>query len=109
MSHQPLLLRTELKKSPYDHYINIKWRDNMEVIEAIKGRRSIRRFQDKKIPDPIIKELLNLALYAPSSMNGQPWHFIVIREDKTKRRLVEIKNKYCPLEKKDYQADCCMC
>jgi nitroreductase len=77
----------------------------MEFINAVKGRRSIRRYQDRDIPDSVIDELLNLALYAPSSMNGQPWHFIVIREDKTKKRLVEIKNRYCPAEKEMYQAD----
>lgn len=77
----------------------------MDFIEAIKGRRSIRRYQDRDIPDSIIEELLNLALHAPSSMNGQPWHFIVIREDKTKKELVELKNKYCPSEKQMYRAD----
>jgi nitroreductase len=77
----------------------------MEFINAVKGRRSIRQYQDREIPYSIVEDLLNLALYAPSSMNGQPWHFIVIREDKTKKRLVEIKNRYCPAEKKVYQAD----
>jgi len=77
----------------------------MEIDETIKGRRSIRRYQDRDIPDSVIKELLGLATYAPSSMNGQPWHFIVIRSEKTKKRLVEIKNKYCPVEKQMYKAD----
>ena len=77
----------------------------MEFINAVKGRRSIRRYQDRDILDSIIEKLLDLALYAPSSMNGQPWHFIVIREDKTKKELVRIKNKYCPSEKEIYQAD----
>jgi nitroreductase len=77
----------------------------MEIDETIKGRRSIRRYQDRDIPDSIIRQLLELASHAPSSMNGQPWHFIVIRAEKTKKRLVEIKNKYCPVEKQMYQAD----
>jgi nitroreductase len=77
----------------------------MEIDETIKGRRSIRRYQDRDIPDSIIRQLLELASHAPSSMNGQPWHFIVIRAEKTKKRLVEIKNKYCPVEKQMYKAD----
>ncbi len=77
----------------------------MEIDETIKGRRSIRRYQDRDIPDSIIGELLELATCAPSSMNGQPWHFIIIRSEKIKKRLVEIKNKYCPVEKEMYQAD----
>jgi nitroreductase len=77
----------------------------MEIDKTIKGRRSIRRYQDRDIPDSVIKELLSLAIHAPSSMNGQPWCFIVVRAEKTKEHLVEIKNRYCPVEKRDYQAD----
>jgi len=77
----------------------------MNIDETIKGRRSIRRYQGRDIPDSMIRELLELATHAPSSMNGQPWHFIVVRAEKTKKRLVEIKNKYCPVEKQMYQAD----
>jgi nitroreductase len=81
------------------------WSNEMEFINAIKGRRSIRKFQDREIPDSVVEALLDLALYAPSSMNGQPWHFIVVRDDKVKISLVEIKNRYCPSEKSMYQAD----
>ncbi len=77
----------------------------MELDETIKGRRSIRKYKNKDIPDSVIEELLKLARYAPSSMNGQPWYFIVVREDDTKRQLVEIKNKYCAVEKQMYKAD----
>lgn len=77
----------------------------MELDKTIKGRRSIRRYRDEDIPDSVIAELLDLARYAPSSMNGQPWYFIVVRNDETKRRLAEIKNKHCPAEKRMYKAD----
>jgi len=77
----------------------------MKLDEAIKGRRSVRRYQDMDIPHSVIEELLDLALYAPSSMNGQPWHFIVVRKQQTKTELAEIKNRYCPVEKQLYQAD----
>lgn len=77
----------------------------MEIDETIKGRRSIRKYQDREIPDSSIKELFDLAVCAPSSMNGQPWYFIVVRAEKTKEQLADIKNKYCPVEKQDYKAD----
>jgi nitroreductase len=77
----------------------------MEIDQTIKGRRSIRKYQDRDIPDSVIKELLDLATYAPSSMNGQPWYFIVVRAEKAKKQLAEIKNRYCPIEKQDYKAD----
>ena len=77
----------------------------MDLDKTIKGRRSIRRYLEEPIPDFLIEELLDLARYAPSSMNGQPWYFIVIRNDETKRQLVAIKNKHCPAEKRMYKAD----
>jgi nitroreductase len=77
----------------------------MEIDKTINGRRSIRKYQDRDIPDSVIKELLSLAIHAPSSMNGQPWCYIVVRAEKTKEHLVEIKNRYCPVEKQDYKAD----
>jgi len=77
----------------------------MDIAETIRGRRSIRKYQKKDVPDFVIEELLDLARHAPSSMNGQPWYFIVVRRDETKRRLAEIKNRYCPVEKRAYRAD----
>jgi nitroreductase len=77
----------------------------MDTSTAIKHRRCIRRYQSRDIPDAVIDELLHLACHAPSSLNGQPWHFIVIRDQETKRALVEIKNRYCPREKSAYPAD----
>jgi nitroreductase len=62
-------------------------------------------YQDRDIPDYVIEELIDLARHAPSSMNGQPWYFIVIRNMTTKHKLAAIKNKYCPLEKAAYKAD----
>lgn len=81
------------------------WGSDMTVDEAIKTRRSIRKYQDKPVSESDVSHLLDLARYAPSSMNGQPWHFIVIREYKIKKEIAEIKNRYCPVEKRSYEAD----
>jgi nitroreductase len=77
----------------------------MEIDKALRGRRSVRKYQSRDISNSVIEELLGLAICAPSSMNGQPWHFIIIRDKKIKEQLVEIKNRYCPVEKQDYKAD----
>ena len=50
----------------------------MEFDEVILGRRSIRGYLDKPVSRELIKEVLALAIRAPSSMNTQPWHFHVI-------------------------------
>ena len=54
----------------------------MNTIEAIAERRSIRRFKDTNIPDGIIVKILNAGIQAPSGKNRQPWHFVVVKQDK---------------------------
>ena len=52
----------------------------MKTIEAIHARRSIRNYQEKSIPDELVKKLLAAAMAAPSARNQQPWEFIIITE-----------------------------
>lgn len=59
----------------------------MELIEAIKGRRSTRRFKDQDVTPEIIQELLDLATWAPSASNVQPWGFVVIQDQKSLNEL----------------------
>lgn len=60
----------------------------MDVIDAIKKRRSINFFETgKELSDEKIKELLELANLAPSSMNLQPWEVVVVREPERKKAL----------------------
>ena len=50
----------------------------MEIINAIKQRRSIRKFKDVSISKKQINEILNCGRLAPSAKNRQPWKFVVI-------------------------------
>ena len=61
----------------------------MNTIEAIVQRRSIRRFKDTPISDEIIDKILNAAVHAPSGRNNQPWHFVVVKEDK-KAEMIRV-------------------
>jgi nitroreductase/NAD-dependent dihydropyrimidine dehydrogenase PreA subunit len=51
------------------------------------GRRSIRSFKKKTVPDSIIKKLVGIACSAPSAKNQQPWHWTVVRNPDEVRRL----------------------
>ena len=62
-------------------------REYMELFEAIRSRRSIRRFRDEDIPEEDLKKILEAAIWAPSAGNLQPWEFIVVKNEETKRRL----------------------
>jgi nitroreductase len=61
----------------------------MDVLEAVKGRRSIRAFKNQDVPAEIVEKLMDAARYAPSAGNIQPWEFVIVRKPKIKRRLVE--------------------
>jgi nitroreductase len=61
-------------------------------MEAIKKRRSIRKYTNQAVSDEQIKILLEAAMSAPSAGNEQPWHFIVIKE----RHLLDEVPKYHP-------------
>ncbi len=61
----------------------------MELAEAIRGRRSVRRFKSDPIPRDVVEKILDLALWAPSAMNKQDWRFIVV-EGAKKAALLKI-------------------
>lgn len=50
----------------------------MDLDEAIKGRRSIRSYCDKKVPEELIRKVLEAATFAPSAKNGQQWRFTML-------------------------------
>lgn len=54
----------------------------MEVKTAIRTRRSIRRYQSKKVPQALLEELLELMRYYPSAANLQPLKFLPLTEDR---------------------------
>ena len=62
----------------------------MKMIENILDRRSIRRFTDQKIENETIKAILTAAMYAPSAVNLQPWHFVVIDHWPIMEKIMEI-------------------
>jgi nitroreductase len=53
----------------------------MNYDDVVLGRRSIRGYQDKAVPQKLIEEILALAMRSPSSMNTQPWNFTVVSGD----------------------------
>ncbi|UKI42672.1 MAG: nitroreductase family protein [Candidatus Melainabacteria bacterium] len=60
------------------------------VLELIENRFSVRKYKDQKVEDEKIKSILNAGRLAPSWMNSQPWHFIVIDNQDKKDLLSEM-------------------
>jgi nitroreductase len=61
----------------------------MEVLEAIKARRSVRRYTADPVDDETVQRVLDAARQAPSWANTQCWRFIVVRDNDIKSKLVE--------------------
>ena len=57
------------------------------VANAILNRKSVRSYSDKPVEDKIIKEILTAGMMAPSWVNVQPWHFIVVKNQAVKDKL----------------------
>jgi len=64
----------------------------MEVIEAIRSRRSVRSFKPDPVPREVLEELIDTCRWAPSASNMQPWEFAIVGGkliEELKTRLVE--------------------
>ena len=62
----------------------------MDIWDAIQNRRSIRQYGDQSISAEQLQKLLSAAMMAPSAMNAQPWHFVVLTDQSV---LTEIAAK----------------
>jgi nitroreductase len=58
-----------------------------EFYDDMRRRRTVRDFSDRAVPRDIIENALRAAGTAPSGANLQPWHFVVIGGERTKRRI----------------------
>jgi nitroreductase len=59
----------------------------METFECIRKRRDIRNFIEMDVSDEVIMKIIEAGRLAPSAMNLQPWHFIVINDKQTLKAL----------------------
>ena len=58
-------------------------------MEAIRGRRSIRRYEKREVPKGVLERLITAATWAPSAHNRQPWRFAVVTDEAMRRRLAK--------------------
>ncbi len=63
------------------------------IEQAIKERRSIRKYSQHPIPNEVLRKILEAAAWAPSAHNAQPWRFIIITSVEKKRSLAEAMAK----------------
>jgi nitroreductase len=63
---------------------------DMELLQAINGRRSVREYSPEPVDDALLRNLIDAAVQAPSAINKQPWCFIVVKRTEL---LAEISDK----------------
>lgn len=64
----------------------------MNVSDAIRLKRAVRKFQDKPLPEDVIRAILNAGRRSQSSKNEQGWQFIVVQNKTTLKALSELGN-----------------
>ena len=58
----------------------------MDVFEAVRTLLAVRRFQDRPVPEDVLRRIVEAGRLTASSMNMQPWHFIVVQDRDTLRQ-----------------------
>jgi len=61
-----------------------------ECLELFRARRTVRRFTPQPVSPEEIEAVLEAAMYAPSRLNRQPWHFVVVQDPDVKHEIAEI-------------------
>jgi nitroreductase len=68
--------------------------DYESLLELVKKRRTTRKFKPDPVPDELIDKIIEVARWAPSGFNTQPWEFIVIKDRKLKDELAQLSAEY---------------
>jgi nitroreductase len=68
--------------------------DYDSLLELVKSRRSIRKIKPDPVPDGYINQIIEVARWAPSGFNSQPWEFIIVKRQELKEELVKLVSEY---------------
>ena len=74
----------------------------MDLYNGLLTRRSVRKYAKRHVENELITKVLKAAMYAPSSNNTQPWHFLVSRDKDIFKKFIDVH----PYAKMLLEADC---
>lgn len=69
-----------------------------EFLDLARRRRSIRGFKPEPVPDEYVLKILEVARWAMSGANAQPWEFIVVKNQETKTKMHEVYLHYYQMQ-----------
>lgn len=81
----------------------------MELLKAIKDRRSVRNYRNDDIPHEVLVEILEAARQAPSWANTQVWRFIVVKDPAAKKQLQDCLGPQNPARAAMVEAPVIIC
>jgi nitroreductase len=61
----------------------------MDVFDAVRTVLAVRRYQDRPVPDDVLRRIVEAGRLTASSMNRQPWHFVVVTDRGELKRIAE--------------------
>lgn len=64
----------------------------MDIYEAIAARRTIRDFQDRPVPMPVIEKIIGAGLKAPTNNHLRQWEFVLVEGKEERARLLRVKD-----------------
>jgi nitroreductase len=70
------------------------------LLDLVKRRRSCRRFLPNPVSDDLIEKVINVARWAPSGANTQPWDFVIVKRDELRQKVAEFIEEQAPLTRK---------
>lgn len=59
----------------------------MDVFDAVRTVLAVRRYDDRPVPDAVVHRIVEAGRLTASSMNRQPWHFVVVQDRENLRKL----------------------
>lgn len=62
----------------------------MELFDALHSRRSIRKYEDRPVPEDVIQKILRAAMMAPSAGDARPWQFILVTDPEKKAKVTTV-------------------
>src|SRR5712692_1336139 len=62
----------------------------MDVFEGIRTVLAVRRYQDRPVPEDVVRRILEAGRLTGSASNRQPWHFVVVQDHDTLRTLGDM-------------------
>ncbi|MCJ7613180.1 nitroreductase family protein [Candidatus Bathyarchaeota archaeon] len=66
----------------------------MSVFDVILGRRSIRRYEDKEIPQAVLDKIVEAGRQSPSAVNKQPYRFVIVTDSGLKKELKSLFSRF---------------